>query len=99
VPICDNISLPLSHRDAVISTFVFVHQTLHQANARVARRGGRTMAITPRHYLDFINHYVMLFSNIQVAGVCCWCCLCNGLHFIRDKTKFNVNHRDNEGTR
>jgi len=61
VPICDNISLPLSHRDAVISTFVFVHQTLHQANARVARRGGRTMAITPRHYLDFINHYVSAF--------------------------------------
>jgi len=70
VPICDNISLPLSHRDAVISTFVFVHQTLHQANARVARRGGRTMAITPRHYLDFINHYVMLFSIFSVFVYC-----------------------------
>jgi dynein heavy chain 1 len=57
-PVCDDIAMPMSHRDAVISTFVFVHQTLHQANARVAKRGGRTMAITPRHYLDFINHYV-----------------------------------------
>lgn len=64
VPICDSISQPFSHRDAVISTFVFVHQTLHQANARVARRGGRTMAITPRHYLDFINHYVTIFISI-----------------------------------
>ena len=49
---------PPTHRDAVHNALVFVHQTLHDANARVARRGGRTMAITPRHYLDFINHYV-----------------------------------------
>lgn len=49
---------PPNHRDAVINALVFVHQTLHQANERVGRRGGRTMAITPRHYLDFINHYV-----------------------------------------
>jgi len=47
-----------SHREAVINAFVYVHQTLHQANSRLAKRGGRVMAITPRHYLDFINHYV-----------------------------------------
>jgi len=57
-----------NHRDAVISTLVFVHQTLHQANNRVAKRGGRTMAITPRHYLDFINHYV---STNQVSRTVC----------------------------
>ena len=57
-PICDGVPLPLQNRDAVILSLVFVHQTLHQANTRVAKRGGRTMAITPRHYLDFINHYV-----------------------------------------
>ncbi|KAB0405288.1 hypothetical protein E2I00_000718, partial [Balaenoptera physalus] len=33
------------------------------ANARLAKRGGRTMAITPRHYLDFINHYADLFHE------------------------------------
>ncbi|XP_075232643.1 dynein heavy chain, cytoplasmic isoform X3 [Lycorma delicatula] len=49
-----------SHRDAVINACVYVHQTLHKANARLAKRGGRTMAITPRHYLDFINHFVKL---------------------------------------
>lgn len=48
------------HRDAVINACVYVHQTLHKANARLAKRGGRTMAITPRHYLDFINHFVKL---------------------------------------
>ena len=54
--------LPMSptHREAVINAFVYVHQTLHQANERLAKRGGRVMAITPRHYLDFINHYVSM---------------------------------------
>jgi dynein heavy chain 1 len=43
-------SLPATptHRDAVINACVYVHQTLHKANARLAKRGGRTMAITPR---------------------------------------------------
>uniref|UniRef100_T1JGT9 Dynein heavy chain, cytoplasmic n=1 Tax=Strigamia maritima TaxID=126957 RepID=T1JGT9_STRMM len=59
----DGLSLPPRHRDAIINAFVYVHQTLHKANARLAKRGGRTMAITPRHYLDFINHYVKLFNE------------------------------------
>lgn len=53
----------LTHRDAVVNAFVFVHQTLHQANSRITKRGGRTMAITPRHYLDFINHFVKLYQE------------------------------------
>ncbi|XP_063804701.1 cytoplasmic dynein 1 heavy chain 1 [Pseudophryne corroboree] len=52
-----------SHREAIVNGCVFVHQTLHQANTRLAKRGGRTMAITPRHYLDFINHYADLFNE------------------------------------
>nr|XP_018911901.1 PREDICTED: dynein heavy chain, cytoplasmic [Bemisia tabaci] len=57
---CNLVSNTPTHRDAVINACVYVHQTLHRANARVAKRGGRTMAITPRHYLDFINHFVKL---------------------------------------
>ncbi|KAM9149649.1 LOW QUALITY PROTEIN: cytoplasmic dynein 1 heavy chain 1-like [Pangshura tecta] len=59
----DKLPQPSSHREAIVNSCVFVHQTLHQANARLAKRGGRTMAITPRHYLDFINHYTSLFSE------------------------------------
>lgn len=44
---------------------VFIFQ---KANARLAKRGGRTMAITPRHYLDFINHYADLFHERRRAG-------------------------------
>jgi dynein heavy chain 1 len=59
----DGLPQPPTHRDAVLNAFVFVHQTLHNANTRLTRRGGRTMAITPRHYLDFIFHYVKLFNE------------------------------------
>ena len=52
-----------SHRDAVINALVHVHQTLHRANARLAKRGSTIMAITPRHYLDFIQHFVKLYQE------------------------------------
>uniref|UniRef100_A0A1I8II96 Dynein heavy chain, cytoplasmic n=1 Tax=Macrostomum lignano TaxID=282301 RepID=A0A1I8II96_9PLAT len=52
-----------NHREMVNNAFVFVHQTLHQANQRVAKRGGRVAAITPRHFLDFIHHYVKLTNE------------------------------------
>ena len=42
---------------------VFVHQTMHKANERIVARGGRTVSITPRSYLDFINHYVSILSS------------------------------------
>ncbi|KPM05539.1 dynein heavy chain, cytoplasmic-like protein [Sarcoptes scabiei] len=52
---------PPVHRDAVINSLVYIHSTLHHANERLIRRGARTTTITPRHYLDLINHYVKLF--------------------------------------
>ena len=51
------------HRAAVVNAMVYVHQTLHKANARSIKRGGRIMAITPRHFLDFINHFVKLSAE------------------------------------
>ena len=52
-----------SHREAIVNAFVYVHQTLHLANKRLIKREGRATTITPRHYLDFINHYVKLFHE------------------------------------
>uniref|UniRef100_A0A336KP21 Dynein heavy chain, cytoplasmic n=1 Tax=Culicoides sonorensis TaxID=179676 RepID=A0A336KP21_CULSO len=60
---CDILPQTPNHRDAVINAFVYVHQTLHKANARLAKRGSRTMFITPRHYLDFIHHFVKLYGE------------------------------------
>lgn len=60
---CSLIPATPNHREAVINACVYVHQTLHKANARLAKRGSRTMAITPRHYLDFIHHFVKLHNE------------------------------------
>ncbi|EDV24404.1 uncharacterized protein TRIADDRAFT_24890 [Trichoplax adhaerens] len=56
----EGVSIPPTHREAIVNGFVYVHQTLHKTNDRERKRGNRTMAITPRHYLDFINQYVKL---------------------------------------
>ena len=53
-----DLAQPPTHHQAIINGFVYIHQTLHQANVTLTKRGARTMSITPRHYLDFINHYV-----------------------------------------
>lgn len=53
----------ISHREAVVSTFVQIHESLHQANSRLQKKGVRTTTITPRHYLDFINHFAKLYSE------------------------------------
>ena len=54
----EELPMPPSHRHAIINAMVYVHQTLFTANQRITKKGGRTTAITPRHYLDFINQYV-----------------------------------------
>ena len=56
----DNIPQPITHRSAIVNSFVFVHKTLHQANVRLSKRGSCIMTITPRHYLDFLSHFVKL---------------------------------------
>ena len=83
-PLYENMPMPPAHRDVVINAFVFVHLSLHQANSRVSKRGGRTMAITPRHYLDFINHFVslpLLLYSILLGKVAIMSRLMEGHYF------------------
>ncbi len=54
---------PLSHRSAVVSSMVFVHNSIDDANKRLAKRTGRVNYLTPRHYLDFIKHFVTLLGE------------------------------------
>ena len=70
-----DLAQPPTHRQAIINGFVYIHQTLHQANVTLTKRGARTMAITPRHYLDFINHYVSKRSLSLSCG-CAYVCVC-----------------------
>ncbi|KAJ7596607.1 dynein heavy chain protein 1 [Mycena floridula] len=57
------LSMPPIHRTAVVNGLVHVHSSLHQINLRLSRRQGRYNYVTPRHYLDFINHYVRLYAE------------------------------------
>ena len=68
-----DLAQPPTHRQAIINGFVYIHQTLHQANVTLTKRGARTMAITPRHYLDFINHYVSKGACIILIVCVCVC--------------------------
>ncbi|KAF8060992.1 dynein heavy chain protein 1 [Lyophyllum atratum] len=58
-----SLSIPPLHRTAVVNALVYVHSSLHQINQRLSRRQGRYNYVTPRHYLDFINHYVRLYTE------------------------------------
>jgi dynein heavy chain 1 len=52
-----------THREAVVDSLVFVHQSLYEINAKLSKRQGRHNYATPRHFLDFISHYVHLYNE------------------------------------
>lgn len=54
---------PPTHRTAVINACVYVHFSIAQTNRVLARQKGHLNHVTPRHYLDFIAHYVRLFNE------------------------------------
>ena len=57
------LTLPASHRDAVVNSMVYVHNSLHKFNQRLQKQQGRLTFLTPRHYLDFVAQYVKLFNE------------------------------------
>ena len=56
-------SLPVepTYRDVINNAFVFVHQSLHKLNETLRKKGSttKTIIITPSHFLDAIQHFVM----------------------------------------
>ncbi|KAJ1982313.1 dynein heavy chain [Dimargaris xerosporica] len=63
-PLCyRDLPLPITHRDAIVNALVYVHMSLYEVNAKLSKRQGRHNYVTPRHYLDFIQHYVRLFNE------------------------------------
>ncbi|KAI9876759.1 MAG: Dynein heavy chain, cytoplasmic, partial [Pleopsidium flavum] len=57
------LSLPASHRDAVVNSMVYVHHSIHRFNQRLQKQQGRITFLTPRHFLDFVAQYVKLFNE------------------------------------
>ena len=60
-PASRELSLPPSHREAVVNAMVYMHHTLHQFNRRLQKQQNRATYLTPRHFLDFVAQYSSLF--------------------------------------
>ncbi|KAI4149876.1 MAG: hypothetical protein L6R39_002408 [Caloplaca ligustica] len=58
-----DLALPASHRDTVVNSMVYVHQSIRHFNLRLERQQGRVTYLTPRHFLDFVAQYVRLFQE------------------------------------
>lgn len=56
------LSLPPTYRDVILNAFVHVHHSMYEISRKLSKRQNKYVHITPRHYLDFINHYVRLFN-------------------------------------
>jgi len=56
-----DLPLPPSHREAVVNAMVFIHTSVEEINKTLQERHGITTYLTPRHFLDFVNHYVRLY--------------------------------------
>lgn len=58
-----DLELPPVHRTAVVNACVHIHFSIAHTNKHLARQRARFNHVTPRHYLDFIAHYVTLFNE------------------------------------
>ncbi|KAL9108457.1 MAG: hypothetical protein Q9227_006791 [Pyrenula ochraceoflavens] len=59
----EDLSLPMSHRDAVVNAMVYVHHSIGRYNSQLLRQQNRVTYLTPRHYLDFVAQYVRLLNE------------------------------------
>ena len=59
----ENATTEATFREVALSSFVYVHQSLHQTNKRLQKRNKGVLPITPRHYLDFVSHFVSLYTR------------------------------------
>lgn len=52
-----------TYRDAVVSCLVRVHRIVRAATERLGKRTGRRTFVSPRDYLDLIQHYRKLYES------------------------------------
>ncbi|ELR09608.1 Dynein heavy chain, cytoplasmic [Pseudogymnoascus destructans] len=57
------LSLPASHRDAVVNAMVYIHYSLQRFNLKLLKQQSRVTFLTPRHFLDFVAQYVKLYNE------------------------------------
>jgi len=52
-----------SERDNVVSSLVFIHESIFKAMVLLKRNTGKRTYVTPRHYLDFIKQYSSIWRE------------------------------------
>jgi dynein heavy chain 1, cytosolic len=57
------LSLPPSHREAVVNSMVYIHYSLQRFNTKLHKQQGKVTFLTPRHFLDFVAQYVKLYNE------------------------------------
>ncbi|KAK3075938.1 Dynein heavy chain cytoplasmic, partial [Coniosporium uncinatum] len=57
------LSLPPTHRDAMINAMVYVHHSVGRLNARLQKQQSKVTYLTPRHFLDFVSQYNRLYHE------------------------------------
>lgn len=57
------LSLPPSHREAVVNSMVYIHYSLHKFNNKLRNQQNKVTFLTPRHFLDFVAQYVKLYNE------------------------------------
>jgi len=58
-----DLPLPPTHRQAIVNAMVFIHVSVANINHDIRQRKGTVTFLTPRHYLDFVNQYVRLYTE------------------------------------
>ncbi|KAG6036640.1 Dynein heavy chain cytoplasmic [Claviceps citrina] len=57
------LSLPPSHREAVVNSMVYIHYSLQRYNEKLYKQQKKVTFLTPRHFLDFVGQYVKLYNE------------------------------------
>ena len=57
------LALPPTFRDAVVNAMVYVHFSMQKFNQKIQTQQGRSIHMTPRHYLEFVAQYIKLYSE------------------------------------
>lgn len=59
----NQLSTPLSHRDAIVNSMVHVHHSIHKFNGRLKQQQNKITFQTPRQFLDFTAQFVELLNE------------------------------------
>eukprot|EP00051_Salpingoeca_urceolata_P022681 m.374555 g.374555 ORF g.374555 m.374555 type:complete len:4634 (-) comp20005_c1_seq12:280-14181(-) len=54
---------PLNYKGALVNACIYVHKSAQQISKRLRKREGRTVHITPRHFVEFINQLTMIYEQ------------------------------------